>query len=389
MSYFNFKLFNRPVKNVNTDLEYKKPNKIEKVTASTTVSFSDITNGGLTGVADYKARVNTVNPIAPASFHDFTTWYGPVTEFGTTYEGVYGNSAPPSGNANFSLPLPTLYNHISITYNNPHPGGGSDAVYIFIGGVGSGALPGEPPYSSPGQAVDKITNGTTGASKTYSQRYQAGDYLKIQEKGSVITTALVIKLSLIEPVEAPGWAPGYPIKGGRAPILGYRKSVDCSNNCQNEKIYKDNWAKSCARNGEVCYNPVIKRIQNKNGKIDTNYNYNTRNLLRSRFSTYEQNAYNFDLSGNLTAWTGGADPANNSYLIHDCSCNAPFTSNNPCIATYKPLNRQFAVNTAVSGRSRIARLKYNAKKRVAATKTIPFGLLGYPKNSCEFCKRDF
>ena len=111
--------------------------------------------------------------------------------------------------------------------------------------------------------------------------------------------------------------------------------------------------------------------------------------MRSRFSTYEQNAYNFDLSGNLTAWAGGADPANNSYLIHDCSCNAPFTSNNPCIATYKPLNRQFAVNTAVSGRSRIARLKYNAKKRVAVTKKIPFGLLGYPKNSCEFCKRDF
>ena len=84
-----------------------------------------------------------------------------------------------------------------------------------------------------------------------------------------------------------------------------------------------------------------------------------------------------------------ADPSNHAYTIHDCSCNAPFTGNNPCIATYKPLNRQFAVNTAVSGRSRIARLKYNAKKRVAATKTIPFGLLGHPKNSCEFCKRDF
>ena len=185
------------------------------------------------------------------------------------------------------------------------------------------------------------------------------------------------------------WAPGYPVKGGRAPILGYRKTVDCSNNCQNEIIYRDNWAKSCARNGEACYNPVIKQIQNKNGKIDNAYNYNTRNLLRSRFSTYEQNAYNFDLSGNLTAWGGGADPANNSYLIHDCSCNAPFASNNPCIATYKPVNRQFAVNTAVSGRSRIARLKNATKKRVAATKTIPFGLLGHPKNSCEFCKRDF
>jgi len=186
------------------------------------------------------------------------------------------------------------------------------------------------------------------------------------------------------------WAPGYPVKGGRAPILGYRKTVDCSNNCiENEKIYRDNWAKSCATNSEVCYNPVIKRIQNNNRKPAKPYNYNTRNLLRSRFSTYEQNAYNFDLSGNLTAWGGGADPANNSYKIHDCSCNAPFTGNNPCIATYKPLNRQFAVNTAVSGRSRIARLKYNAKKRVAATKTIPFGLLGHPKNSCEFCKRDF
>ena len=185
------------------------------------------------------------------------------------------------------------------------------------------------------------------------------------------------------------WAPGYPVKGGRAPILGYRKTVDCSNNCiKNEKIYRDNWAKSCARNGEACYNPVIKRIQNNNRKPAKPYNYNTRNLLRSRFSTYEQNAYNFDLSGNLTAWGGGADPANNSYKIHDCSCNAPFTGNNPCIATYKPLNRQFAVNTAVSGRSRIARLK-NATKRAAATKTIPFGLLGYPKNSCEFCKRDF
>ena len=380
------------------------------------------------------------------------------------------------------------------------------------------------------------------------------------------------------------WAPGNPVKGGRAPILGYRKNLDCSNNCQNETIYRDNWAKSCARNGEDCYNPVIKRIQNKNGKIDTNYNYNTRNLLRSRFSTYEQNAYNFDLtnyitlwptsfefidstgitnpdylgvyeadwdnwirtnpsnrpyipiyknangkyitpnsrmvgetgvggacastatntcdeygnelnvfdqlngvvpstnvtgydvygyytppnnsnrsaiiriqlngslfpswndivynqenitkqlsplpqtaggqpwvnsnpqfinfkydldkqpfsyntlwkllpkkalSGFTTAWGGAADPSNHAYTIHDCSCNAPFTANNPCIATYKPLNPQFAVNTAVSGRSRIARLKYNAKKRVAVTKKIPFGLLGYPKNSCEFCKRDF
>ncbi len=172
-------------------------------------SFSDIT-----GVADYKTRVNT---IAPASFHDFTTWYGPVTNLGTTYQGVYGNSAPPSGNANFSLPLPTLYNHISITYNNPHPGSGSDAVYIFIGGVGSGALPTENPLAS--QAVNEIKNGTTGASKTYSQRYQAGDYLKIQEKASVITTALVIELTYVPNIYCCKTAPY------RNPILGYREHL--------------------------------------------------------------------------------------------------------------------------------------------------------------------
>ena len=177
-------------------------------------SFSDITNVSLTGVADYKTRVNT---IAPASFHDFTTWYGPDTNLGTTYQGVYGNSAPPSGNANFSLPLPTLYNHISITYNNPHPGSGSDAVYIFIGGVGSGALPTENPLAS--QAVNEIKNGTTGASKTYSQRYQAGDYLKIQEKASVITTALVIELTYVPNIYCCKTAPY------RNPILGYRKHL--------------------------------------------------------------------------------------------------------------------------------------------------------------------
>ena len=178
-------------------------------------SFSDITNVSGTGVVDYKTRVNT---IAPASFHDFTTWYGPATNLGTTYQGVYGNSAPPSGNANFSLPLPAVYNHISITYNNPHPGsGGGNAVYIFIGGVGSGALPTENPLAS--QAVNEIKNGTTGASKTYSQRYQAGDYLKIQEKASVITTALVIELTYVPNIYCCKTAPY------RNPILGYRKHL--------------------------------------------------------------------------------------------------------------------------------------------------------------------
>ena len=257
-------------------------------------SFSDITNVSGTGVVDYKTRVNT---IAPASFHDFTTWYGPATNLETTYQGVYGNSAPPSGNANFSLPLPAVYNHISITYNNPHPGsGGGNAVYIFIGGVGSGALPTENPLAS--QAVNEIENGTTGASKTYSQRYQAGDYLKIQEKASVITTALVIELTYVPNIYCCKTAPY------RNPILGYRKHlIDCSGNtdlsgCGYTKdvsgnVYKDNYAKTCATHPEACYNQVIRTKQNKNGCVDESYNYSTNQYLNRRCLKFQQQEFNF------------------------------------------------------------------------------------------------
>ena len=162
------------------------------------------------------------------------------------------------------------------------------------------------------------------------------------------------------------WGPGNPTKGGRAPIIGHRKVLTCSN-CQNETIYKDNHTKYCNKCANV-YKPVIKKLQNKKGNINTKYNYTTRNLLRSKFKTYEQNIYNFDLSGNLGNWAGGADPTNNAYLIHDCSCNVSFTSNNPCIATYQPSNKVFSVNTAVSGRSRINRLKYNTIKRAVNIK---------------------
>ena len=337
-------------------------------------SFSDIT-----GVADYKTRVNT---IAPASFHDFTTWYGPDTNLGTTYQGVYGNSAPPSGNANFSLPLPAVYNHISITYNNPHPGSGSDAVYIFIGGVGSGALPTENPLAS--QAVNEIKNGTTGASKTYSQRYQAGDYLKIQEKASVITTALVIELTYV-----PNNFICCKTAPYRNPILGYRKHlIDCSGNtdlsgCGYTKdvsgnVYKDNYAKTCATHPEACYNQVIRTKQNKNGCVDESYNYSTNQYLNRRCLKFQQQEFNFqsqapvDTSGCCSKFKS----CNNcQYKTNgDCDCSANGfctginklpceTKNTKCYAIYKRSNPKFKKQGAVSGGSRINRLKYQTRMK--------------------------
>uniref|UniRef100_A0A6C0EM48 Uncharacterized protein n=1 Tax=viral metagenome TaxID=1070528 RepID=A0A6C0EM48_9ZZZZ len=330
------------------------------------ISFSDITDGSGTGVADYKNRVNT---IGPATFTDITTWYGPAINLGTTYEGVFGVT-----NGNFSLLLPTFYNHISITYNNPHPGSGSDAVYIFIGGVGSGALPIENP--SPGQEVNKITNGTTGASQTYGQIYQSGDYLKIQEKASVITTALVIELTFISNTYCCKTTPY------RNPILGYRKHlVDCSGlsgcgytNDVSGNVYKDNYAKSCT-NPLVCYNPVIKRTQNRNGCVNESYNYSTNQYLTRRCLTFPQQEFNFqsqvpvDASGCCTKFrscancqykTDGCDCSSNGFCIgiNKLPCEV---KNTKCFAIYKRSNSKFNNQGAVSGGSRINRLKYQTR----------------------------
>jgi len=336
-------------------------------------SFSDITNISSNGVADYKTRVNT---IGPATFTDITKWYGPVTNLGTTYEGVYGDT-----NGRFSLPLPAVYNHISITYNNPHTGSGSDAVYIFIGGVGSGALPTENPLAY--QAVNKITNGTTGASKTYSQRYQAGDYLKIQEKASVITTALVIELTYVPNIYCCKTAPY------RNPILGYRKHlIDCSGNtdlsgCGYTKdvsgnVYKDNYAKTCATHPEACYNQVIRTKQNKNGCVDESYNYSTNQYLNRRCLKFQQQEFNFqsqapvDASGCCSKFKSCNNCQYKTNGDCDCSANGFCTGinklpcqvkNTKCYAIYKRSNPKFKKQGAVSGGSRINRLKYQTRMK--------------------------
>ena len=93
--------------------------------------------------------------------------------------------------------------------------------------------------------------------------------------------------------------------------------------------------------------------------------------------------------GPLTFWSGSGDAKNHKYIAWRCTCDN-IRNSKPCLVTYKPLNASYGVNTAVSGRSRIARLKFNAKARVKSTKSPPYDSTPiYPKNSCEFCKRNF
>lgn len=91
-------------------------------------------------------------------------------------------------------------------------------------------------------------------------------------------------------------------------------------------VYKDNYAKSCGSyrkegvaSNDFCYNNVIKSVQNKNGQINQAYNYSSAQYY-SRF------------------------------CANDCSNN--------CNIVYKKNNPKFSTQGAVSGGSRLNRLKY-------------------------------
>ena len=87
-------------------------------------------------------------------------------------------------------------------------------------------------------------------------------------------------------------------------------------------IYKDNYAKSCAslkygplgpERRSACYDPVIKVQQNKNGQIDEQYNYNSKQYLERRCRGYRQKVFNFQ------GHTGGYCSKNYKGSCSQCS----------------------------------------------------------------------
>ena len=175
----------------------------------------------------------------------------------------------------------------------------------------------------------------------------------------------------------------------RNPILGYRKHlIDCSGNtdlsgCGYTKdvsgnVYKDNYAKTCATHPEACYNQVIRTKQNKNGCVDESYNYTTNQYLNRRCLKFKQQEFNFqsqvpvDASGSCTKFKS----CNNcQYKTNgDCDCSANGfciginklpceVKNTKCYAIYKRSNPKFKKQGAVSGGSRINRLKYQTRMK--------------------------
>jgi hypothetical protein len=170
----------------------------------------------------------------------------------------------------------------------------------------------------------------------------------------------------------------------RNPILGYRKYLlDCSGNKDlsgcgytngvSGNVYKDNYAKSCV-DPSSCYNPVIKKKQNRNGCVNESYNYSTNQYLTRRCLTFPQQEFNFQCQKPVdkykTKFKSCANCQYDSLGACDCSSNGfclginklPCeVKNTKCFAVYKRSNGKFNRQGAVSGGSRINRLKYQTR----------------------------
>lgn len=135
----------------------------------------------------------------------------------------------------------------------------------------------------------------------------------------------------------------------RMSLIGTRKTNEC-NDCEpNTKVLKDNHALYC------CYNPYISNQQNKGGIRKNDFLYSNKHYLYSRNKSYiKNNKSNFINTKPITGsehtyQTTPSDVSNNNII----RCHT---------ATYKKSNYGHDKYGAVSQRSRINRLKYNAVK---------------------------
>jgi len=133
----------------------------------------------------------------------------------------------------------------------------------------------------------------------------------------------------------------------RNPYNHWRKTSTCptDNPCTtNEKIMVDNVALNFDK--DTCYNPYIRNILNKDGIRTNKFIFSKKLLNEKRNLTYAQNTE--------SAIRKTTDISNN-YIT------AELANSVVCHNVVKFSNRKFNANGAVSGRNRIARLKYNTE----------------------------
>ena len=160
----------------------------------------------------------------------------------------------------------------------------------------------------------------------------------------------------------------------RNPIIGYRKShcLKKEKLVSLDTIYQDIHSKSCFdKNGnckkDIYYYNRPRNIINKGGYFNETYNYSTNQYLTRRCNTIKQresvifdkkvscNKYvscmncDYDASNNVICKPNGFN-----IKLNDTPCNI---NKAKCYSIYKRSNRKFNIQGAVSGGSRVQRLK--------------------------------
>ena len=172
----------------------------------------------------------------------------------------------------------------------------------------------------------------------------------------------------------------------RNPVLGYRKILKtpkCQPSDSNEPtntLYQDNWTKNKIKNVSYSNKPPTSVVYNKNGIKNPVYNNHYSQYLQRRVKNFDSLEFHF-LSNNPIESCGNefATAAHNSTPILDVSSNdlknidsnipdckpngypgqtICDVKNNQAKAIYKRTNPKFSKQGAVSGGSRINRLKY-------------------------------
>lgn len=138
----------------------------------------------------------------------------------------------------------------------------------------------------------------------------------------------------------------------RNPYNHWRKTTTCSsvnNSCiTNEKIVVDNVSKNFA--SPACYSPYIRNILNKDGKRTNDFIFSKQLLNEKRNITYKQNTRSA-IVGNATL------PNHYTVTPKELPASTPLIKCKQNVVKYT--NNKFRSNGAVSGKSRVARLKYN------------------------------
>jgi hypothetical protein len=153
----------------------------------------------------------------------------------------------------------------------------------------------------------------------------------------------------------------------RNPYNHWRKTTTCGNDCiTNEKVIKDNT--SINFNKSTCYNPYIRNILNKDGLYSNSFAFSKSSLNYKNGITFEQNTRSAirtktDIS-NVYVTTPSQTNQTQNILKVPCNKNV-----------VKFRNRYFNTNAAVSGRNRIARLKYNTVLQASAGNAENYSLI--------------